>query len=119
MKKNIAIVTDASLFCNIFVPLLKNQNADVEVNVCSNYYDIDKRITTRSCDLILVDGGMTQMSCLEVIQYLRMNKLVLVPIWFFPEIQTKEYFMKSLALGVSKIVHKPFDPLKISKEIAV
>ncbi len=117
MNTKIAIVTDVSLFCNIFTPLLMKQNANVLVDICSSIDEIDKKIDLSTYNLVLIDGGMTHMSCFEAIQHIRFSKQAAVPIWFFPEIQTEEYIMKSRILGVSRIIPKPFDPLKISKEI--
>jgi Response regulators consisting of a CheY-like receiver domain and a winged-helix DNA-binding domain len=117
MKMKIAIVTDVPLFCNIFIPLLNMQNTNVLVDVCNSIDEIDKKIDLSTYNLVLVDGGMSHMSCFEAIQHIRFSKQAAVPIWFFPEIQTEEYIIKSRILGVSRIIPKPFDPLKISKEI--
>lgn len=117
MKTKIAIVTDVSLFCNIFIPLFKKKNANILVDICCSIDEIDKKSEIESYDLILVDGGMTQMSCFEAIQHIRLSKQNHVPIWFFPEILTEEYIMKSRAMGASRIIPKPFDPLNVTKEI--
>lgn len=117
MNTKIAIVTDVSLFCNIFIPLLKMQNTDVLIDICSSIDEIDKKTDLASYNLVLVDGGMSHMSCFEAIQHIRFSKHAAVPIWFFPEIQTDEYMVKSRILGVSRIISKPFDPIKVSKEI--
>lgn len=117
MNTKIAIVTDVSLFYNIFRPLLEKQNTNVLVDICSTIDEIDKKIDLETYNLILVDGGMSHMSCFEAIQHIRLSKQAAVPIWFFPEIQTEEYIIKSRILGVSRIIQKPFDPLKVSKEI--
>jgi len=117
MKTKIAIVTDVSLFCNIFIPLLRKRNADILVDICCSIDEIDEKSGVESYDLILVDGGMTQMSCFEAIQHIRLSKQNRVPIWFFPEILTEEYLTKSRIMGASRIIPKPFDPLKVSNEI--
>ncbi|HET7734320.1 MAG TPA: response regulator [Paludibacter sp.] len=117
MRTKIAIVTDVSLFYNIIIPLLKKRNTNIIVDICSSINEIDKKFGLESYDLILVDGGMTQMSCFEAIQHIRLSELNSAPIWFFPEILTEEYIMKSRALGASRIIPKPFDPFNVSKEI--
>lgn len=117
MNTKIAIVTDVSLFCNIFTPLLKKQNTNVFIDVCSTIDEIDKKFDLATYDLVLIDGGMSHMSCFEAIQHIRFSKQAAVPIWFFPEIQTEEYIIRSRILGVSRVIQKPFDPLKVSKEI--
>lgn len=117
MRTKIAIVTDVSLFCNILIPLLKKKNANIVVDICSNIDEIDKKFGLDSYDLVLVDGGMTQMSCFEAIQHIRLSEQNITPIWFFPEILTEEYMMKSKTLGASRIIPKPFDPFNVSKEM--
>jgi len=117
MKTKIAIVTDVSLFYNIFIPLLKKQNENVIVDVCGTIDEIDRKNNFESYNLILIDSGMTNMLCFEAIQHIRVLKHITVPIWFFAEIQTEEYTLKSMAMGVSRIIRKPYDPIKISTEM--
>jgi len=117
MKTNIVIITDVSLFCNIFIPLLTSKNKSIHIDICRSISEIDKKIDFSTCDLILVDGGMTQTTSFEVIEFISTVKNSKTPIWFFPEIQTEKYLLKSLDLGVSRIIRKPFDPLKIVNEI--
>ena len=117
MKTNIVIITDVSLFCNIFIPLLTSKNKSIHIDICRSISEIDKKIDFSTCDLILVDGGMTQTTSFEVIEFISTAKNSKTPIWFFPEIQTEKYLLKSLDLGVSRIIRKPFDPLKIVNEI--
>ncbi|MDD3321652.1 MAG: response regulator [Paludibacter sp.] len=117
MKTNIVIITDVSLFCNIFIPLLTSKNKSIHIDICRSISEIDKKIDFSTCDLILVDGGITQTTSFEVIEFISTAKNSKTPIWFFPEIQTEKYLLKSLDLGVSRIIRKPFDPLKIVNEI--
>ena len=117
MKTKIAIVTDVSLFYNIFIPLLKKQNENVIVDVCGTIDEIDRKNNFESYNLILIDSGMTNMLCFEAIQHIRILKHITIPIWFFAEIQTEEYTLKCMAMGVSRIIYKPYDPIIISKEM--
>ena len=119
MKTNIIIISDDLLFGKIIIPLL-NLNIDhLEIDVCTSVQEITTKLDKESCDLVLVDGGMTNMSSLEVIQFLRLKKNVVKPIWFFPEIQTQPYLYKAYEMGANRIINKPFDPYWVVNEIAL
>lgn len=117
MKASIAIITEDILFWNLFVPLLNKKKPELSVLVCGNYDEINNLIVPSACKLILIDGGNSRLSSIDVIHYLRTSKHVLKPIWFFPEIMTDAYKNKSITLGATKIIHKPFDPYLVVDEI--
>lgn len=117
MKINIAIISDDILFWNLFIPLLNRKIPDVNILVCGTYREIDKKTEKINLDLIIVDGGLSNLSSIELIQYIRMKKRVLSPIWFFPEIQTEKYILKAKEMGVNKFIMKPFDPYVVIDEI--
>ena len=118
MKSIITIVSDDILFPNILLILLKRKIKELEIIVCKTFQDIDEKLSSKSCDLVLLDGGMTRISSIEIIQYIRTKQLIIAPIWFFTEIETESYIMKSKQLGASMIISKPFDPHKVTDEIA-
>lgn len=118
MKPTIAIISDDILFCNLFIPLLERKFTHPRVFVCSNFHEIDDCFDNATIDLIIVDGGISNLSCIEVIQYVRMTKKAISPVWFFPEIITNSYIYKSLTLGATKIINKPFDPYLVIDEIS-
>jgi len=117
MKTYLTIVTDELLFWNLFVPLLSRSIQDIQIDVCRSFHEINEKMDAKLCDLVLVDGGMSKLSSIEVIQYIRLQKNILSPIWFFPEIQIKDYIYKAYEMGATRIVNKPFDPYRVSDEI--
>lgn len=117
MKSTIAIITNDILFSDLFVILLKRSIPELEILTCASYKEIDEKTKTSSCELILVDGGLTGISSIELIQYIRMTKHILAPVWFFPEIRTPMYIQKAKETGVNKLIYKPFDPYLIVDEI--
>lgn len=118
MQTIIFIITDNIIFWNLLKPLITRKMPRANVQVCQTYEEINSKIDSRNCDLILLDGGITSFSSIEAIQYLRMKRQILAPIWFFPEIQTDQYIHESKVMGVNQIIHKPFDPYVISTEIS-
>jgi len=117
MKSNIAFISDDILFLNLLSPLLKRVLPNIQIYNCNSFREIDEKIGEVTCDLILVDGGLKTVSSIEIIHYIRLNKHILAPIWFFPEILTRDYIHKAKEMGVTKIIDKPFDPYQITDEI--
>ena len=117
MKTHISIVSDEYLFWNLMIPLLSTKIQNAQIDVYKSILDIDEKLDSELCNLVLVDGGMLRMSSIEVIQYIRLKKKILSPIWFFPEIQTKAYIYKAYEMGATRIISKPFDPYKVADEI--
>ena len=117
MNLKIAIVTDNILFSNLFIPLLKREINSIEFYNCSTLIEIDQKIKENPCDLILVDGEINNISSIELIHFIRTSQKQVAPIWFFSLIKTKSYIHKSLVVGASRIIYKPFDPKVITDEI--
>jgi DNA-binding response OmpR family regulator len=117
MKKFIAITTDNSLFLSLLTTLIKKNLPAVEITQISHFNQIDEALQNKNFSLILIDGGMYHVSSIEIVQYLRMNKLVKSPIWFFPDIVADSHIKKANGIGVSKIISKPFDPYLVYEEI--
>lgn len=117
MKPIIAIITDDILFFNLLSRLLLKRITDLEILYCSNFNEIDSKLGNTNSNLIIVDGGISNVSSIEIIQYLRISKQIFAPVWFFPEIKTPEYIHESLLTGASKIINKPFDPYLVVDEI--
>lgn len=119
MKPSVAIISDDILFDNLLSPLIRQRINDVEITVCRNYIDINTKVENTQCDLIILDGGISHVSSIELIRYLRVKKQLVAPIWFFAEIQNPEYLQKAMELGASRIIKKPFDPNVIAHEVGL
>lgn len=117
MKHSIIIITDEIIFPHFFINLLHLKMNDVHIEICDSFDDIDHKLATLNCELILLDGGVDKLSCVETIRHLRCVRETYVPIWFFSEIQREEYNIRILASGASRIIKKPFDPYLICTEI--
>jgi DNA-binding NarL/FixJ family response regulator len=117
MTFKIGIITDNVLFSDLFIPLLNKKLDPTEFYVCSTLIDLDKKIKELACDLILVDGDINNISSFEIIHFIRTSQQQKAPIWFFTTIKTEAYIHKSLVVGASKIIYKPFDPNMIVDDI--
>ena len=118
MKKfTIAFITDDIVFSNLIVIPLKRELPDLRIILCKSLAEINEQINSQLCNLILLDGGFGSVSSIEIIEYLRKEKRITSPIWFFPEILTNEYSHKSILMGANKLFYKPFDPSFIVNEL--
>jgi len=117
MKSTLIILSDDLIFWNLFTSLLSRNSLGIQIHVCSTYQEIDKYVEEATCNLILLDGGLSRLSSIEIIQYIRKSKTIISPIWFFPEILSDEYIHKAMEIGANRIIHKPFDPYQVTKEI--
>jgi DNA-binding response OmpR family regulator len=117
MKNQIAIITDDMTFTMILLPLLSIKINRLQAAICESFSDIESKVDEQQVKLIIIDGGIKRFSSIEMIHYLRVKKRILVPIWFFPEIQTAEYLYKSKEMGANKIILKPFDPYQVTDDI--
>jgi len=116
-KFSIAFITDDIVFSNLISIPLKRELTDINIIICKSVSEINEQIKSHICDLILLDGNFASVSSIEIIEYLRKDKLIISPIWFFTEINTKEYIHKSILMGANKIFNKPFDPYSIVNDI--
>lgn len=117
MKPTIGIITNDVLFENFFIPLLKTKANDIQILVCHEDHSAKDKIDKTICDIILLDGGITGISGIEVLRRLRTKDQVVSPIWYFSEIQTELYEHKAMSMGASRIINKPFDPIQIVDEL--
>ena len=119
MKSTLVIISDDVLFSNFFIPILKRKEINIVFETCSKMSELNEKCDKIKCDLILVDGALKSVSSFEMIQNIRLKKLISVPIWYFPEISTVEYIHKSKQIGVNRIIEKPFDPYVVADEILI
>ena len=117
MKNYIAIISDNILFSSLIGTLIKRDLPDTETIQITTFKQLNNEFDQNSFKLILIDGGMSYISSIEAVQYLRITKLVKSPIWFFPEIVADHYIQKANRIGVSRIIKKPFDPYNLFEEI--
>lgn len=117
MKRIIVIISSDKLFPQLFETLLFRKIKDLEIITCKSMQEIDQKLAPSVVDLILLDSILNNTSSFEVMRYIRMEKFITSPIYFFPEIQTENYTYKSYVMGINLIINKPFDPYKITDMI--
>jgi len=119
MINSIMIITNDVIFPNYFINLLVGIMNAVHIVVCDSFDDIDDQLTNSNCSFILLDGALTRFSSIEIIYHLRYVSHTTVPIWFFPEVHNEGYINKSIEVGATRIIKKPFNPHVICREIKI
>jgi Response regulator receiver domain. len=117
MKRTIVIISSDILFPQLFETLLFRKIKDLEIITCKSMQEIDQKLDPSVVDLTLLDSILNKTPSFEVMRYVRMEKFVISPIYFFSEIHTEKYTYKSYVMGANQIIHKPFDPYKITDKI--
>lgn len=117
-KRSIVIISHDMLFPKLFEPLLRRKIDDLKIVVCRSVQEIDKVMDDHRADLTLLDAIVEGTPSFEIMRHLRMEKKLITPIFFFPEIQSESYAYKAYVMGASHIIYKPFDPHLITDEIA-
>jgi len=117
MIKNVGIITDSALFLNLNAELLRKNGYNSQVHVMQTFSQIEECLNNNTIDLFLIDGALTNMSSMEVIHLLRLQKLTKSPVWLFPEVLTDSYFRRVYSIGVNRIIKKPFDPYELYEEV--
>lgn len=118
MKKTVVIISSDTLFPQLFETLLFRKVKDLEIIICRSVQEINQKLEQSVVDLTLMDSILNNTPSFEIMRYVRMEKRVASPIFFFPEINTERYIYKSYAMGANRIINKPFDPYKITDDIA-
>jgi len=105
------------LFPQLFETLLYRKIKGVNVIVCKSIQEIKEKVPVHSANLGLLDSILNGISSLEVIRYLRMERRIVTPLFYFSDIQTEAYTYKAYEMGASRIIHRPFDPNVVTDEI--
>lgn len=117
MNKTIVVMSNDILFSQLFETLLYRKIKGVNIVVCKSIQDIKEKVPVHSASLGLLDSILNGISSLEVIRYLRMERRIVTPLFYFSDIQTEAYTYKAYEMGASRIIHRPFDPNAVTDEI--
>lgn len=117
MIYSIIIITNDIIFPNYFINLFARTMDNVHIVICDSIDSINDKLARSNCTFIILDGALTRFSSIEIIHHLRYVSHTTVPVWFFPEVQNEEYINKSMKIGATQIIKKPFDPHVICREI--
>lgn len=115
--KTIIIISEDYIFYKLFEPVLKNKIADCKIVYFNSFEQVKTQIDKNKCDLIVADGVMSGVASFEIINYLRLEKRIIVPIFFISEVNIEYFKTKAFESGVSVYYNKPINPYEVSDAI--
>jgi len=117
MKPTIVIITEDVIFPYFFKILLYRSIPDLDIIICNSYGEIEDKLNSLSCQLVVLDGGLSNMSSSEIIRQIRNISIITGPIWVFPEFQMSSFIDKLFNNGATRILERPFDPYVLTNEM--
>lgn len=117
MKQTVAIITEDIVFTKLVEPLLTRQYQNLDVITCQSDEDVSEMLSSSNVRLVLLDGNLKSMSCFEIIQQLSRKAFLNYRLWFFPAIKNKAEIYRSQAMGVNRIITKPYNRFELSEDI--
>lgn len=115
--KHIAIISENIIFIKLLGSFLDRKIPDSRITHFSSFSDIKEKIDQANFDLILVDGIISGVASFEIINYLRHEKKVISPVYYFSEARQDYIRVKAYEIGVNYYYEKPFDPHKVTNEM--
>lgn len=122
MKKNTSIrkmrimaIDDSKFILELVTSTL---NIKYDVFAYDNGVDAINAIRSVQPDLILLDYEMPNMNGLQIIKWIRENRLYsVIPVIFLTAYQDVQFELQAFELGAVDYIHKPFTPQLLQKRI--
>jgi DNA-binding response OmpR family regulator len=114
----IAIISENLILTKLLDSHLKRKLPECLITRFSSFSAIEEKIRRSAFELIMVDGIISGMASFEIINYLRLEKKVICPIFFFSDTPNDYFKIKVNNKGVNYHYRKPFDARTVTDEIA-
>jgi len=115
--KLVSIISEDYIFYAILNQFFKLEFPDCHVNGCSSFAEVQMCIKNRIPDLIISHGVMSGVASFEIVNYLRIEKKLKMPIFFVSEVRVHSFQLKAFEVGVNDFFEKPFDPYEMKEYI--
>ncbi len=116
--KLIFIISEDYIFFAILNQFFKLEFPDCTIKGCSSFAEVQNNIKSHTPDLIISHGVMSGVASFEIVNYLRIEKKLKVPIFFVSEVRVHSFQLKAFEVGVNDFFEKPFDPYEIKEYIS-
>jgi len=90
---------------------------DLNIVICNSYEEIGGKFENLNCQLVVLDGGMSNVLSSEIIRQIRNISIITCPIWVFPEFHMSSFIDKLFNNGATRILERPFDPYVLTNEM--
>jgi DNA-binding response OmpR family regulator len=114
----IAIISENIIFTKLLDSYLRRKVSKCLIIQFSSFPDIKEIIDRTDFDLIIVDGIISGVASFEIVNYLRHDKKVICPIYYFSDAHNDFFKIKPYITGVNYHYKKPFDAHAVTNEIA-
>lgn len=115
--KKLAVISENIIFTKIMVSFLKRKIAECSIIHFSSFPQVKQEIDGVVFDGIIVDGIISGVASFEIVDYLRLQKNFIGPIYFFSEVHADYFKLKAYETGVNFYYEKPFDPHFVTQNI--
>ena len=115
--KKLAVISENIIFTKIMVSFLKRTIPECSIIHFSSFPQVKSTVNGDVYDGIIVDGIISGVASFEIIDYLRLQKNFICPIYFFSEVHANFFKSKAYETGVNYYYEKPFDPHKVTQDI--
>ena len=115
-KLNIYIVSEDLVFIRLMEIVFNHYLINPSVEKISSFVDLKEKKIIDSPDFVILDDFIAGASSLEVITFLRFNRRLDCPVYFFCE-TVPDLAEKAIQRGANRYYTKPFKPWMVAEEI--
>jgi DNA-binding response OmpR family regulator len=108
---NVVIISKDIIFINLMQAMLWHKLPACNIFQFSSFPEVKDKIEGDMFDFIIVDGMVSGVASFEIVNFLRIEKKITTPIYFFSEVHSESFKSKAFETGVSNYYEKPFDPV--------
>jgi DNA-binding NtrC family response regulator len=107
--QKILIISEDFVFITVMHRILNNHFPSAKIHHFQSFADIKNILFREKADFIILDDVITGAASHEVVSYLRLEKKIISPIYYFSNTEYHEE-VKALERGANFFIKKPFNP---------
>jgi len=112
----IIIISEDNIFIALIKKIIEINISNIELQYFKSYSEIKDIPISYKPDLVIIDDVISGSASYELVTYLRLEKKVLSPIYYFSNSEN-EAELKALKRGVNLFQNKPFNPTDVIENI--
>lgn len=115
----IAIISENNIFTALLKSFIQKKFQECSIIVFCSFAELKEQIDYYNLDIIVADSIMSGTASFEIINFLRLEKKIVCPVYFFSEVHSEDFKSKAFETGVNYYYEKPFDPESVTDDIHV
>lgn len=112
---NALVISEDTLFSAVLYRFMLNNCKEVAIKNCRSFSEVKSLQPKERIDIVLLDDTISGAANHEVVSYLRHDKLILAPVYYFSNVEIEE--KKALQRGANYFFKKPFNPETVINHI--